>query len=76
MNQIQVFLGKKQLVSDIRVNMAFETAFHEPPVSLHRTGNQVTVSTQLPLKRKRVVLFSSCLGLKAKIIGEELAEIR
>ena len=76
MNQIEVFLGKKQLVSDIRVNMAFETAFHEPPVALRRAGNQVTVSTQLPLKRSRVIRFSSCLGLKARNIGESFAEIR
>ena len=76
MNQIEVFLGKKQLVSNTRINMAFETAFHEPPVTLKRSGNQVLISTQLPLKRYDVFQFSSCLGLRIRKINKNYAEIR
>ena len=75
MNQIEVNLGKKQLISDTRINMAFETAFHEPLVSLRRRNNQVQIYTQIPLTKYRIHCFGECLGLKGKKITEELAVI-
>lgn len=76
MNLIEISISKKQFFSDARLNMAFEKAFHEPPVSLKRVGKQIFVETQLPLLKHRVIRFGSCLGLKARNITEDHAEIR
>ena len=76
MNLIEVSVERKQPFSDTRIKMAFEVAFHEPPVFIRRTGDKIFVSTQLPLVKHRVIRFGSCLGLKSRSITEEHAEIR
>ena len=76
MNIITVEIGKKQLISRTRVEMAFMKAFHEPPVSYRWVVNSVVVDTHLPLEENRVKRFASCLGLKPRKIEENKALIR
>ncbi len=76
MNHITIDIGKKQGISDTRLSMAFEKAFHEPPVFIKRVDTIITIQTQLDMEEKRLRLLGRCLNMKLRSFSDNTAYIR
>ena len=76
MNHITIDIGKKQGISDTRLSIAFEKAFHEPPVFIKHVDTTATIQTQLDMQEKRLKLLGRCLNMRLRSFSDHTAFIK